>query len=97
MKTITITQNSNQPISQADAWVILDNMSTQHHIELGKLAQLHLKIESELQDRVNMYKNSLVDLYNDLGTLKWIGSDEGWDLAIQAVQKEIKKRINNEN
>jgi len=35
----------------------------------------------------------LEDLYNDLGTLKWLGSDDGWDRAIEAVRAEIKKRL----
>ena len=35
----------------------------------------------------------LEELYNELGTLKWIGSDNGWDKAIEAVRTEIKKRL----
>ena len=31
----------------------------------------------------------LKKLYDELNQLKWIGSDEGWDLAILAVQKRI--------
>lgn len=39
----------------------------------------------------------LEDLYNELGSLKWIGKDtsEGrsWDSAIDAVREEIRGRI----
>jgi hypothetical protein len=28
-------------------------------------------------------------LYNSLGTMRWMGADEGWELAIEAVRKEI--------
>lgn len=33
------------------------------------------------------------ELYEDLGTLKWLGEDEGWDLAIEAVRREILRRL----
>lgn len=36
----------------------------------------------------------MLELYEDLGKLKWIGADEGWDLAIEAVRKEILRRLN---
>jgi len=29
------------------------------------------------------------DLYDDLGKMKWVGSDSGWDLAIDAVRKHL--------
>ena len=31
----------------------------------------------------------LKELYDELNQLKWMGEDEGWDLAINAVQKRI--------
>jgi hypothetical protein len=31
----------------------------------------------------------LVKLYLELDTLRWLGADEGWDLAIEAVRKRI--------
>jgi DNA-directed RNA polymerase subunit RPC12/RpoP len=34
-------------------------------------------------------KRLILKLYNELNTLKWIGSDEGWDLAIDAVRSRI--------
>jgi len=36
----------------------------------------------------------LENLYKELGTLKWMGSDEGWTLAIEAVRKHIRARCN---
>ena len=32
-------------------------------------------------------------LHGDLGKIVWMGSDEGWDLAIEAVRKEIERRL----
>jgi hypothetical protein len=34
-------------------------------------------------------------LYHDLGTLKWIGADEGWDLAIEKVREYLSIELNN--
>lgn len=31
-------------------------------------------------------------LHTELNKMKWSGSDEGWDLAIEAVRKHIGKR-----
>lgn len=36
----------------------------------------------------------LKKLYNELGTLQWIGEDKGWDLAIEAVRSRISTMIN---
>lgn len=36
---------------------------------------------------------TLEDLYNELGTMRWVGSDEGWDLAIEAVRKRIREEV----
>lgn len=30
-----------------------------------------------------------LDLHKELGQLKWAGRDEGWDMAIRAVQKRL--------
>lgn len=32
-------------------------------------------------------------LYNELGTLKWAGADDGWNLAIDKVQARILELI----
>ena len=32
------------------------------------------------------------DLYEELGKMKWMGEDEGWDKAIKAVKEELTKR-----
>lgn len=36
----------------------------------------------------------LKKLYDELNQLKWVGADEGWDLAILAVQKRILELVN---
>lgn len=38
--------------------------------------------------------DELKKLHDELNQLKWIGSDEGWDLAILAVQKRILELLN---
>lgn len=40
-------------------------------------------------------KRELDSLYAELGTLKWMGEDEGWDLAIEAVRKRLVELISN--
>lgn len=32
------------------------------------------------------------DIIDDLGKVKWLGEDPGWDKAIDAVKKELKQR-----
>jgi len=39
------------------------------------------------------YEKTLYDTNKDLGTIKWLGSDEGWDLAIEAVQKSLIQKL----
>lgn len=36
---------------------------------------------------------TLEELHDELGTLKWVGSDEGWDLAVEAVRKLLRDEI----
>ena len=36
-----------------------------------------------------MHDEILSQLFRELGTLKWMGEDAGWDLAITAVRKRI--------
>ena len=37
--------------------------------------------------------SSLESLFNDLGTIKWLGADAGWDSAIESARKEISRRL----
>lgn len=37
-------------------------------------------------------KGIVKDLDQELGKVKWLGEDEGWDKAITAVRKELKER-----
>ena len=41
-------------------------------------------------------RNALLNLHRELGTLKWIGADSGWDSAITAVRKHILERVGND-
>jgi len=36
---------------------------------------------------------TLEELYNELGTFKWIGADEGWDSAIATVRQKIREEL----
>ena len=35
----------------------------------------------------------LTKLYDELGTIKWIGVDKGWEEAIEAVRQHIKGKL----
>ena len=37
--------------------------------------------------------DSLLEIYNDLNTIKWAGADETWDNAIEAVRKDMFSKI----
>lgn len=37
--------------------------------------------------------DSLLEIYNDLNTIKWTGADEAWDNAIEAVRKDLFSKI----
>lgn len=39
-----------------------------------------------------MAHHLLKDLYEELGKMKWMGEDEGWDRAIKAVREELATR-----
>lgn len=41
----------------------------------------------------NGYDKALLDIVNDLKTLKWIGEDEGWDLAVDKIQKDLSEKL----
>lgn len=36
--------------------------------------------------------SELERLRDELGTIKWAGEDEGWELAIEAVRKHLEER-----
>jgi len=38
----------------------------------------------------SIIKNVLVDLDNEFGKLKWVGTDEGWNRAVEALRKELR-------
>ena len=37
-------------------------------------------------------KHIIKDLDSELSKIKWVGDDEGWNNAIEAVRKELKSR-----
>lgn len=39
-------------------------------------------------------KQIVKDLDSEFSKIKWVGNDEGWNNAIDAVRKEIKQRYN---
>lgn len=41
---------------------------------------------------IALTKAIVKDLTDELGKVKWMGDDEGWDKAIDAVKKELKAR-----
>ena len=41
---------------------------------------------------IALTKAIVKDLTDELGKVKWMGGDEGWDKAIDAVKKELKSR-----
>lgn len=36
---------------------------------------------------------SIVEFNKDLGLLKWMGADDGWDCAVRAIQNELSKLL----
>ena len=38
-------------------------------------------------------QETIIEVHNDLNKLRWVGSDEGWNLAIEAVQKHLKEKL----
>lgn len=59
------------------------------------LAEHHIKAR-ELKNAQKNYPE-MEKLYHELNQLKWIGSDEGWDLAITKVREEIAKKLKENN
>lgn len=41
-------------------------------------------------------KHIIKDLDSELSKIKWVGDDEGWNKAIEAVRKELNNRYKNE-
>lgn len=54
-------------------------------VEKEKIGRKELVIRTKI--------NSLLEIYNDLGTMKWAGADESWDTAIEAVRKDLFNKI----
>lgn len=55
------------------------------------------KVEKKRVSRKELIRrtkiDSLLEVYNDLATMKWIGADETWDNAIEAVRNDLFNRI----
>jgi len=48
-----------------------------------------LKLKTVDPSIPNAGKTALLDLHKELGKMKWVGADEGWDKAIEAVRARI--------
>lgn len=53
--------------------------------------------EIDLAYTGDAFPNALVrhlvkDIDNELGKIKWVGDDEGWNKAVEAVRKELRTR-----
>jgi hypothetical protein len=63
---------------------------------LDKILQDAIKgIDSAYKDMTvcrSIAKHIVKDLDNELTKIKWVGDDEGWNKAIEAVRKELKTR-----
>lgn len=35
-------------------------------------------------------RNVIIDIDNELGKIKWVGSDEGWNLAVEKIREELR-------
>lgn len=44
----------------------------------------------ELQE-LREFREKIKEFTRQLGTMKWIGADEGWDLAVDKVKEELEK------
>jgi hypothetical protein len=53
------------------------------------------KLFEENEPKVFDDEQELIKLRNDLETVKWMGSDEGWDLAIDKVKERIDEILRN--
>ena len=45
----------------------------------------------KLAEPVKQEPVALMDLHKELGQLRWMGGDEGWDNAIHAVRKRLEE------
>ena len=93
-----------------DAWLADNSVEIEYHIERDLWAidkNFIDKYEEDCEYRLKQQYSSLIEskdepsihllrhLYHDLGTLKWIGADEGWDLAIEKVREYLSTELNN--
>ena len=38
----------------------------------------------------SIIRNVMADLDNEFGTLKWVGADESWNLAVEKIRAELR-------
>jgi hypothetical protein len=38
----------------------------------------------------SIIRNVIADLDNELGKLKWVGQDEGWNRAVEKIREELR-------
>lgn len=91
MKTIKFVPNS---FSGRDYQIEIDNST------VGECDRDVVDVFNDMCPNVEMLaseKNDIVfklyeEMHKELNTLKWIGADEGWELAIEAVQRFLLKK-----
>ena len=66
-------------------------LSAEHDAQFTGLMVTAWKKRAEAAEKelAEVRKDALRELSRELNTLKWIGSDEGWDMAIRAVREYV--------
>lgn len=93
-KTILYKENRLEHLEQAISAFqeLLESNPSNRCIEADQLLYQHNKQARDLKKNQKDY-TELESFYHELNQLKWIGEDEGWDLAISKVREEIAKKL----
>lgn len=93
-KTILYKENRLEHLEQAISAFqeLLESNPSNRCIEADQLLYQHHKQSRDLKKTEKDY-SELERFYHELNQLKWMGEDEGWDLAITKVREEIAKKL----
>ena len=93
-KTILYKENRLEHLEQAISAFqeLLEPNPSNRCIEADQLLYQHHKQARDLKKTKQDY-SELESFYHELNQLKWMGEDEGWDLAIAKVREEIAKKL----
>lgn len=93
-KTILYKENRLEHLEQAISAFqeLLESNPSNRCIEADQLLYQHHKQARDLKKTEKAY-TELESFYYELNQLKWMGEDEGWDLAIAKVREEIAKKL----